>query len=316
MAGTILTEKGLKGTFLKSLDGWPSMYKKLCTVVGSKADKEKFAYLGAPPAMREFLGPRSLKRISETTYEIKAKKWEASLRIDQDDIDDDQLGGLMMTVQQMAQYAEQHKDELVMGTTIVNAAATACYDGQYFYDGDHADPEAEYTTSQDNDLTANISDTDAPTTVEFHTAMKECLTALRGFKDSRGKPINGGMSGVVLEGPPCMEYIFRKFANATNLGVDAATNAEDGNMWKGLIKDIIINPYETNADRFRVHVVDGVVKPFIFVNREAMKTAFISPNQKNPDFGSWSEDAAFFGVKARYNSGYGLWQKSVLYIFT
>lgn len=311
---TKLSEKGLQATFLAGLDAWPAQYKQLCTIVPSKADKEKFAYLGAPPAMREFVGPRHLKRLSETDYTIVNKKWEASLRIDQDDLDDDQTGGLDMRIAQMAEYAERHKDELVLGTAVKDGNSTACYDTQYFYDTDHADPEAEYTTAQDNDLTTNIADPAAPTTTEFNAALKADLQAMRAFKDSRGKPINPPGAKIWLEGPPCMEYIFSKFANATNLCV--ATSSEDGNMWKGLIAGIIINPFESNADRFRMHILDGAVKPFLFTSRMKLLTQLISANQQNPDFGSWSEDASFFGVKARYNAGYGLWQKSLLHIFT
>lgn len=315
MAGSLLKEKGLKATFLQALEGWPSQYQKLCTIVPSNADSEKYAYLGAPPAVREFLGPRQFARLSETTYEIKNKKWEASIRIDKDDWDDDQTGAIQARVQQLAEYSGRHPDELVFGTLIPGGTAALCYDGQYFYDDDHADPEAEYSTSQDNDLTADIVTPAAPTTVEFHAALKACLLALRTFKDSRGHPINPPGAKIILEGPPYYEYIFAKFMSATLLGLDAATNAEDGNIWKGMIAGYILNPWGGETDRFRVHVVDGALKPFIFQSREPLSFKMISPMSDN-DFQTWNEDAIYAGVKARYNAGYGLWQKSVSYIFT
>lgn len=312
---TILTERGMKATFLAALEAWPSQYKKLCTVVPSDGASEKFPWLGAPPAVREFIGPRHLARIAETTYTVYNKKWEASLRIDQDDIDDDQLGALNIRIQQMAEYFERHKDELVMGTTIPGGTAALCYDGQYFYDDDHSDPEATYTTSQDNNLTANITTTSSPTVVEFDATLQEVLGALRGFKDGNGKPVNPPGAKIWMEGNPTFETIFAKFAESNILGLDAATNATD-NIWKGRIAGYILNPWDSNTDRVRFHILDGTVKPFIFLDRKAMKLQSILADQTNPDYAAFNEDANYFGVKARYNAGYGDWRKSVSYIYT
>jgi phage major head subunit gpT-like protein len=316
MPGTILKEKGLKATFIAAAKAAPSFYQQLCMVVPSKARSEKHAWLGMPPAVREFIGPRQAARLAEGTYEIINKKWESTLRIEQDDIDDDQTGQLMPMIKSMGVYFNRHKDELLLGTTIPNANAVTGLDGQYFYDTDHAWPEADYSTSWDNDRTTNISSTSKPTTVEFNTALKDALQQLELAKDDRGKPANIGISKIILEGPPHMRQIFMKFMSATNLGIDAATNAEDGNLWKGMIAGIIINPYTSNSDRFRVHLVDQPLKPFIFQNRMDPLFQLILANQKNPDFGSFSEDANYFGVKARYNIGYGDHTKSLLHIFT
>jgi phage major head subunit gpT-like protein len=315
MAGTILTERGMKATFLASLQGWPSMFRQLCTIVNSDGYQEKYPWLGAPPAVREFVGPRKAARIAETSYTIFNKKWEATLRIDQDDLDDDQLGGLQTRVQQMAEYAARHMDKIVMGTTIPNGTAALCYDGQYFYDDDHSDPEAVYTTSQDNDLTANITTTSNPTTVEFATALQAALKALRGFKDGNGDPVNPPGAKVWLEGNPTFERIFMKFALANLLGTDAATNAED-NTFKGLIGGYILNPWDSNTDRVRFHILDGTLKPFVFQMRKDWMTQLILADEQKPDFSAFSEDANWFGAKARYNAGYGDWRKSVSYIFT
>jgi phage major head subunit gpT-like protein len=311
---TAFTEKGLKATFMAGMKSWPSVYSKLCTIVPSQHDSEKHAYLGAPPWAKEFLDVRQIQRLSEATYEITNKKYEATLKIDQDDLEDDTTGGLMKRAQQMGAYFMQHRDELVLKDLIDGAYATTCYDGQYFYDTDHADPEAEYSTSQDNDLTKNITTTTAPTPTEFHASLISMVSALRGFKDSRGKPVNPPGSKLWLEGPPNFEYIFARFCNSSLLTHDGATSED--NIWKGMLAGYIINPWTANTERFRLHNLAGYVKPFIFQIRKETVLQYLRADERNPNWPSFNEDANYFGAKARYNAGYGDWRFSVSMVYT
>lgn len=316
-SGTVLTEKGLKATFIAKAKSTPMISAPLCMMVNSTSDKEKHAWLGMPAAVREFKGSRHLKSLAETTYEIKNKLWESSLRIEQTDLDDDSTGGYSQQAMQMGAYFIRHKDELVLGTTLPNGNSTTCIDGQYFYDTDHAWPEADYTTSWDNDITTNITATAAPTTVEFHAALKANWQAAFLAKDDRGKPANLGITGFMLEIPPHYIGVVERFMNSgeRGLGADAATNTEYS-MWSKLIQGYIVNTYMSNSDRFRMHIVDQPTKPLIFQTREAPVFQMIMAKDKKPDFFSWSEHASFFGVYGRHNAGYGDPTKSSLHIFT
>jgi phage major head subunit gpT-like protein len=311
---TAFTEKGLKATFMQGMKQWPTEYGKLCTIVPSTHDEEKHAYLGAPPWAKEFVDVRQSQRLSEATYTIKNKKYEATLEIPQDDIEDDTTGGLMMRVRQMGGYFIQHRDELVMKDLIDGAYATDCYDAQYFFDTDHADPEAEYSTSQDNDKTSNITATSNPTGTEFAASLITLFTAIRGFKDSRGKPVNPPGSALWLEGPPCFEYIFSKFVNMQKISHDGATTED--NVFKGMLAGYILNPWTANAERFRLYNLSGFIKPFIFQMRKDTVLQYLRADDRNPNWASFNSDSNFFGAKARYNAGYGDWRMAVSEIYT
>lgn len=311
---TAFTEKGLNATFTKAFEAWPAAYKSLCMFIPSTNSSEKYAFGGAPPAMREFLGPRQGHRISEATYTVLNKKWESTLEIPQDDIEDDNTGILNMRVMEMAEYAGRHPDELVLGTLVDAAYAATCYDGQYFFDTDHAEPEGLYTTSQDNDKTGTAATGTTPTVLEFIGALKTVIAALRAYKDSNGKPVNG-YGKIYLEADASYEFLFAQLMEASHFSYTAATASED-NYLKNMIGGYFINPHTSNTDRFRAYLLDGPFKPYLFQSRKPLTTQYIRADNKEPDNLAFMTDSNFFGTKARYNAGYAQWRKACSYIFT
>ena len=55
-------------------------YPELCTVVPSDGADEKYAWLGAMPGIREWIGPRKFKQLRASDFVLKNKKWESSSR--------------------------------------------------------------------------------------------------------------------------------------------------------------------------------------------------------------------------------------------
>jgi len=314
---TAFTEKGLNAAFKLGMETYPSIYTRLCEVVGSTHKSEKYALAGRPAYPREWIGPRESNRIAETTYELTNQKWEATLEIANDDIKDDTTGMLMTRVREMGSYFQMHKDELLLKTVIDAAAATVCYDGQYFYDTDHSFPEADYTTSQDNDLTGAAATGTAPTVLEFITALRSCVEALMGYKDDKGKPINPNILGnVLLEGPPSYAWLFNQVMHSDLISHTAATAAES-NFIKAMFAGFVINPYTANTgDRFRAHVVNGTRKPFLFQNRENLMTQLLMADDAKPNIDSFRHDVNYYGAKARYTAGYYEPLTSVVYLYT
>lgn len=109
---------------------------KVATLVPSNTKTETYAWLGQFPRLREWLGDRQVKNLSEGTYTITNKKYEATIAVKRDDIEDDQYGVYSPLFQEMGFAAATHPDELVFGL-LAAGFTSKCFDGQYFFDANH-----------------------------------------------------------------------------------------------------------------------------------------------------------------------------------
>ena len=69
-------------------------------------------------------------------YTITNRKFESTVGVPREDIEDDSVGVYKPLFEEMGRAAKTHPDELVFAL-LKAGAATTCYDGQYFFDTDH-----------------------------------------------------------------------------------------------------------------------------------------------------------------------------------
>jgi phage major head subunit gpT-like protein len=130
---------------------WP----KIATMVPSSTSVELYAWLGQFPRLREWIGDRVIKSMEAHNYSIKNKSFESTIGVNRDNIEDDSYGIFNPMFQEMGYSAATHPDELIF-QLIALGFTTACYDGQYFFDGDHPVKNSDgKTTSVSNVHLAN-----------------------------------------------------------------------------------------------------------------------------------------------------------------
>jgi phage major head subunit gpT-like protein len=121
-------------------------YEKFTMTTTSTTKSNEYGWLGATSRFREWIGDRVLQSLKSHGYTIKNKKFENTVEVDRDDIEDDNLGIYTVPFQQLGKDAADHPGELVY--TLFNSAfTTECYDGQYFFDTDHPVLNADGTES-------------------------------------------------------------------------------------------------------------------------------------------------------------------------
>lgn len=128
--------KGFRAVFNEAFQGVAAQHTKVAMVVPSSMREETYAWLGAFPRMREWVGDRHIKNLALQSYSIKNKDWEATIEVDRNDIEDDSIGVYRPIVAELGRASAQHPDELVFGL-LKDGFTTLCYDGQYFFDTDH-----------------------------------------------------------------------------------------------------------------------------------------------------------------------------------
>jgi len=283
-----LLEDGLKTVFFEALDATIGDYERIATIVGSESDQENYPWLGAVPAMREFTDERMPLGLLEHDYSIRNKTWESSIAVERAAIEDDKLGQIRLRVMSLAREAKRHMDELVFGL-LRNGFAAKCYDGQCFFDTDHAEGESG---TQSNKGTTALS----------ATSLQAAITAMMKFRDDRGKLL--GVVPDLLAVPPDLQWTAMELLESTYWpGETAAVAKVANNVLKGKL-DLLVSPYLSDTNDWFVLSTKGVVKPVILQSRTPIEFAALEADSES----GFMRDEYVYGVRARYNAGYGLWQ--------
>ena len=111
-------------------------WDEVATTVPSNTGQNEYGWLGEIEGMREWVGDRQLKDMSTSSYVIKNRKFETTIEVKGDDIDDDNVGIYSFRFRNLGRAAAAHPNELVFGA-LKAGFNTNCYDGQFFFDTDH-----------------------------------------------------------------------------------------------------------------------------------------------------------------------------------
>jgi phage major head subunit gpT-like protein len=104
-----LAFKGFKTVFRDAYMSAPANADKIAMTVPSGSRDETYGWLGAFPAMREWVGPRHIKNLEAHGFTIKNRKFESTLEIARDDIADDRLGIFKPMFSEMGQAASPRR---------------------------------------------------------------------------------------------------------------------------------------------------------------------------------------------------------------
>ncbi len=310
-----LSSRAIIGDFYRRLEG--AFDKSWASKVGmpftSDQPSETYPWLGQVPAMREWGTGRLIKQLRADAVTLVNVLYEATMRIDIDDMRRDKTGQIAIRIGEQAKRAASHWEKL-LSTLIENgtgATSGLAYDQQYFFDDDH---ETGDSGAQKNLLTnsevspLNVGTATQPTEAEMGPAILGVIGQMLTFKDDQGEPINGdARSFLVMVGHP---QIFGPALSAcTKMELRAATGAVAPNplLAAGFSMDCVLNPRLTAAsytDKFMVFRTDGDVKPFILQEEEGLKVDAIAEGSEL----EINERQHQYGITAQRVAAYGLWE--------
>lgn len=278
---------GLKAIFTQDFQEMAAKtyYQRVCTVVPSATAAEKYNYFGAWPYMREWVDERVIEGMRGKAITIENLKWEATVGIKVDDIEDNQLADLRRQVGEMATNAALHPDELV--AAIIEAGTGAlCFDGQYFYDTDHS--------WGDSGTHSNLLSGNGVTYDKIQLDIDACIAKYATYKNDKGKML--GFMGDTIMYPPALRVAMLKALNVTQIsGTD--------NVYAAMGYTMIENPWLTDVKDWYMMDLRRAARPFIFQNRKPVR--FRRPDESGNSDRAFMRDEELFGADARYNGGYG-----------
>lgn len=278
----------LKTTFNNAFAAAPSVWDKIAMKVSSTTGQNDYAWLSKFPRMRKWIGEKQMKSLEAAKYTIVNDDWEATVEVNRNDIEDDNLGIYGPQAQMAGESAKQLPDEIVID--LVNKAfADKCYDGLPFFHAQHPVGKAKVSNLG---VKALACDTLANAMASFGAAK----TAMKKIKDEDGRSLNV-TPNVLLVGP-ALEDIALVLANNERL--------EDGkqNPYKGTFTVVCDGRLESDTAWFLLDTTKPV-KPFIYQERKA--PVFVSQTDMQAD-DVFSRKMYKFGAEARAAGGYGFWQ--------
>ena len=140
-----------KTAFRNGLTTTEPVLKQLATVVQSSTRTERYPFMGMAPAMREWLGDRVHKAMSAHEYSITNRKFESTITVKRDDIDDDQIGLLSTVFEDMGAMTALQPD-ILLAEALVAGTSELCYDGTPFFGTAHP------VEGQSNQSNADLGD--------------------------------------------------------------------------------------------------------------------------------------------------------------
>jgi len=280
----------LKTTFNNAFDAAPSQWQLTAMLVPSGSSQNDYTWLSLFPKMRKWIGDKVIKALEAFKYTVVNDDWEATVEVDRNDIEDDNLGIYAPQAQMAGYSAKQLPDEIVADLKN-NAFANTCYDGQYFYDTDHS----VASSSVSNKGVAVLS---GATQAAAEASYGAARTAIMSFRDDEDRPL--GLVPDTLEVPPALETTGRRLVEMDKLADDTP------NPYKGTAK-LVVNPRLTSTTAWFLHVTSMPVKPFVYQERKAPN--FVEQTDPQND-NVFMRKKFRFGAEARAAGGYAFWQMS------
>lgn len=272
---------GYSTAFNKSFDTTQSNYQKVATVVPSTTGEQDYKWLGQMPGMREWMGEREIQALAAYDYLIKNKKFEMTIGVPRDDIEDDKYGVYTPLFSNMGEAAALHPDELVFGA-MMSGFTEKCYDGLSFFNTAHKVGEKTYSNRSNKKLSRE--------------SYMEARSSIMSIKGDKGKSLKLVPDLLVVS--PALEEEGKLILEADQ--IEGTTN-----VLKGTAKLHVEPALAEHPEYWFLLCTNRFLKPFIYQLRKKIK--FVSLT-KDTDENVFLLDEFLYGADGRSNAGYGFWQ--------
>lgn len=280
--------KALFNTELELAGGDGPLIDALVMKTRSKAKVVEYDFLNSFDEMREWVGERKIANMAAESFTIANVKYESSMTVDRVDAESDSLGLYAPKVAGMVGAYYRKRRSLIAG--LLTGGATAgnnSYDGVSFFNNAH--PHDGTGADQDNYDAGT-----ALTGANFDAAVLK----MSEWTDHRGNPL--GISPTHLIIGPKLRATAR---NLFQVGTAYETDKAGDNPWFGAVT-IIVEPYITTQSWFLIDASKSL-KPLILQDGDDLELS--SLNSVEDEFVIMN-DKFFYGTRARFGVGYGMWQ--------
>jgi phage major head subunit gpT-like protein len=278
---------GLQGRFMRGFQKAELFYTKITLATDSNTHSEIYPFLGDITGLEEWIGERQAKDLKAYDFQIKNRHFEATIKINRDLLEDNQVAGFYPLAEILGVRAAEHPDELV-ASLIINGFTNLCYDGQAFFATTHP---VGSTTASNKGTTALAAD---------GVAYAAARAQMMNLTNDAGKKLNIRPNLLVV--PPALETVARQLLNNDFISVSGGST--QNNIWKGSA-DLLVVPQLTDANDWFLFDTKQILPAMIFQTRKA---AQLVPRTSLTDDNVFWKNEFVWGVDYRGEAGYAAWQ--------
>jgi phage major head subunit gpT-like protein len=248
--------------FAKAYEAQEVWYQRIATIYPSKSRTNVYFWMQQFAVLREWIGPRTVESIATYLQSVSNKKFQESVTLERDDIEDDQYGAFTPTVQMLGEASKKWPDQQI-AAAMEAANSTVIYDGANYFDASHPVNKYDATVKARNGTDTTQSNL-FPSTALTPDNFKKVKAAMRGWVGENGKPL--GVQPDLLVVPPALEEDARLILNAGIIApaqlfgqtmVGSNTNTLNT---KGV--DLLVIPELTDDKSWYLMSTKRAVKPF------------------------------------------------------
>lgn len=263
----------------------------MTTNVSSSTRSQHFPVHSKLAKLRKWEGTRVVSGGKSYDYILTNEKYELTLGIPREDIEDDNIGYIQFAVDDIGQQMRLWQDDLVFAAMLAGGSETS-YDGVSFFSDSHS----LGGNTVDNLFASTALTADNVAAVRQH---------MQEYVGEDGRSLQVIPDLIVV--PPALEYKARKILEAgTLLSTESTSFAAVDNVLKGAAKVLVVPQLSAAAGGSDTtwYALDTrrAMKPFIFQTR--VPPTIVSKIGEQEDNVFW-EDNYVWGVRARGVAGYG-----------
>lgn len=297
-----LLEVGLKAIFRQEYEKpEDNSWKQISMIMPSTGYNETYGFLGATPAMREWLDERIPTGLQAKPFSVVNKDFESTIEVDRNTLKDDRYGEIVVQVQMLAESARRYYGERAFTVYTEGDQSTygLCYDGKEFFDAAHAEGTV-YTTAQSNLGSSALSE----------TSLSATKALMRKFRNDRGKKL-GVTPDTLIVGPDLESLAIQLTKSGTTDSSGNGTGSATGliNPSKDQYK-VLVTEFFEDDDSWILAKTGGINKPLIFQNRQETEFAALEGNSEQ----GFMRKKYLYGVDNRFEFGYGNWRTSYMHV--
>lgn len=263
-----LTERAVMGMFFERLmqDIGTNWIDKICTVaLESNQDSEDYAWMGMVPQLTVKAGEKKFDQMRKTKWTVDNVVYQGGIAIPKNHILYDKTSQVQIRVNELVDRAQAHWAGLI-APLIISGPSAVCYDGQFFFDTDHAEGDSG---TQDNDISADISaypvtnhgTVTQPSAGEMIFAIMDAVTQILGFKDDKGEYVNEEMTSFHVMVPHTLLTAGLQAMQKTRIDGGSSNLLIEQDSFTFTVQ---ASPRLSSwTDKFAVFATQGQQKPFI-----------------------------------------------------
>lgn len=294
--------------------GADETYRQMLRIIPTRSKAKEEVFYGDKGRLRRFRGERQPQSFNEYKQIVTLDKWEYTITVDSDVLEDDQTGGALSNKVRNFGNAVATSKEIETWEYLHNGTSIKGFDGQNLFDFYHVYTDSkgvdhnDFTGATQSNMHLGGSQLDA-TTLQLDQAH------FANILSDKGKVMGMRLTHVATKRGSLNSKAARELSNS-QFTVEASTarGQMTTNVFQGSFTHIEFDYGFGASEWLSMDLRDGEMKPIIILshNSEGFDNLVFTQLLEDSDTGFWRDEFAF-GVKGRFDWNPGDWRSVYLH---